>query len=90
VPAGDVDVRLRLLQLRHHPGQRLCTVDQDLELTAGARLRVSAGPAASGSLERSEPADPLKPPPVVGADGAADHRAQPAINAGNEVLGHRN
>jgi len=30
------------------------------------------------------------PAPVVGADCVADRRAQPAINAGDEVLGHGN
>jgi hypothetical protein len=85
VPAGDVDVRLGLLQLRHHLGQGFGTVDQDLKLTPGARLRVSAGPAAPGSVERSEPADPLEPPPVVRADGATDRRAQPSISAEGEI-----
>jgi hypothetical protein len=88
VPAGDVDVRLSSLQLRHHPGQRLGTVDQDLERTPRARPWLSPGPTTRGSLERRKPADPLQPPPVVGADGVADRRSQPAISPEDEILGH--
>jgi hypothetical protein len=90
VPACDMDVRLSLLQLPNHPRERFGTVDQDLQSTTRARPWLSPGPTTRGSLERREPADPIQPPPVVGADGSADRRSQPAISAEDEILGHGN
>jgi hypothetical protein len=90
VPACDMDVRLSLLQLPNHPRERFGTVDQDLQSTTRARPWLSPGPTPRGSIERREPADHLQPPPMVRADGSADHRSQPAISAEDEILGHEN
>jgi hypothetical protein len=87
-PAGDVDVRLGPLELRHHPRQRLGTVDQDLERSSRARRRLTGGPATPRSINRPQPADPLEPTPVVRTDGAANRRPQPAVNTKREIGGH--
>ena len=83
-PAGDVDVRLGPLELRHHPRQRFGTVDQDLKRTSRPRLRLSRGPAARRSIKRPKPADPLQPPPMMRTCGLADRRSQPAVSAERE------
>jgi len=66
------------------PRQRFGNVDEDLERISRARLRLSGGPAARGGIERREPVDPLKPPPMVRADGVADRRSQLTVSAVHE------
>jgi hypothetical protein len=87
-PAGDVNVRLGPLQFRHHPRQRLGTVDQNLERTSRARPRVTGGPATPRNVKSSQPADPLQPTPVVRPDGVTNRRSQVAVSTERKIGGH--
>jgi hypothetical protein len=80
-------MRLGSLELGHYPRQHFGAVDQDLERTSLARLRLSGGPTARGRVERSEPANSPEPAPVVGAGGAAGRRSQLAVRAECEFVG---
>ncbi len=79
VPACDVDMRPGLPQLLGHRRQSLGAVDEDLHRVSGARRKGALRPAARRGVERPLPIEPLKPPVVVGADLAADGRAEPTL-----------
>jgi hypothetical protein len=83
-----VDVRLGPLEFRHHPGQRFGTVDQDVERSSRARLRVAGSPVTPWSIKCYQPADPLEPAAVVRTDGAANGRSQVAVSTKREIGGH--
>jgi hypothetical protein len=87
-PAGNVDVRLGLLELRHHPRQRFGTVDQNVERSSRTRLRITGGPATPRSINCSQPTNPLEPAAVVPTDSATNRRSEVAISAEHEIGGH--
>jgi hypothetical protein len=81
-------VRLGPLEFRHHPRQRFGTVDQDVERSSRARLRVTGGPSHPRSIKCSQPANPLEPAPVVPTDSAANRRSEVAVGTKREIGGH--
>jgi len=77
-------MRLRPSELVEHSRKRRRAVDQDLELVARARRRVSVCPAPAGSVERVRPVNPLQPTPVVDANGPVHGLAKRAVDPREE------
>jgi hypothetical protein len=68
------------LEFRHHPGQRLGTVDQDIERSSRARPRVTGGPVTPPGASRL-PASRLA---RAAADDAHGQRGQPPSPGGGQ------
>src|SRR3954469_6258941 len=55
IPAGDVDMRLGACELLGESRQEVRTVDQNLDVVAAARRRITIGPEARRRLECPPP-----------------------------------
>jgi hypothetical protein len=65
VPACDPDMGTGLLDLIRDSRQGVGSVDDHLELVAGAGRRLARGPTARGSIERARPPDPSQAAAMV-------------------------
>ena len=81
VPAGDMDVRARALDRLGDGGQRALTVDQHVELVAGARRRIALDPErrAGRRLEHVRVPEAVEPSPVVLPDRLLETVAHGAV-----------
>ena len=78
VPAGQMDVRSRLLHCGRDLRQRVRAVDQHLDRVPRTGRRVTCRPAAGRRVERALPADPRQAAPVMVADLLRDLGSEPA------------
>ena len=72
-PAGEMHVRLRLLDLVGDPRQRCRAVDQDLEPIPVPRRRIGVGEPSCGRVKSPKPSDPSEPPPMMRDDDLLDN-----------------
>ena len=93
VPAGDVHVRARRLQRIGDRGQRVRSVDEDLDRVAGPWRRRTLGPAVTFRVQSALPAKRAQAPGVVRGDLLRDDladegfaRHEPAADALPEAL----
>jgi hypothetical protein len=88
VPAGEIDVRARTLDLGRDRREGLGAVDEDLDQVPRTRRRLATCPAACGRLECAESADSPQPPPMVSDDEALQPLAESGVGTSeNSVHG---